>query len=90
MADDFIWDDGKLEQGRRIIGSGYIIGSIESQVLATVTSCDICGSDLASVKVRFVRIGGGEMVTGGFVQSGWVWCPICRERRAHGETGMST
>lgn len=82
MTDGFTWDGGKLEQGRRIEGTAYIIGSVESHNLEHVKSCDVCGSDLAGARVRFVAVGGGEMVTGGFVQSGWVWCPACRERRA--------
>ena len=89
MPDDFIWDDGKIEQGRSIGGSSYIIGSVESHALGFAASCDVCGSHLAGVTVRFVNIGGGEMVTGGFVQSGWVWCPACCERRDYIETSAN-
>jgi hypothetical protein len=89
MPDDFIWDGGKIEQGRRIGGSGYIIGSVESHALGFAAFCEGCGSQLAGVTVRLVSIGGGEMVTGGFVQSGWVWCPACRERRQHIDAGAS-
>jgi hypothetical protein len=89
MADGFIWDDGKLQQGRRLEGCDYIIGSIQSHVLSAAMLCEECGSDLAGVTVRFVKIGGGEIVTGGLVQSGWVWCPVCGERRKHKETDVN-
>lgn len=86
MPDDFIWDGGKIEQGRRLEGCDYIIGSIQSHILPVSASCEDCRSGLAGLTVRFVRIGGGEMVTGGFEQKGWVWCPVCRQRRTSNET----
>ena len=33
------------------------------------------------VSIKFVRLGAGELVTGGVEVTGWAWCPACREKR---------
>jgi len=81
MSGAFEWDGGKIEQGRTVAGTSYIIGSFKTGILDTDMSCEICGEELEEVSIKFVRLGAGELVTGGVEVTGWAWCPACREKR---------
>lgn len=81
MSDTIKWDDGKIEQGRAVEGTPYIIGAFISKPIGEVLSCVVCGERLEKVSLTFVQLGSGELVIGGMEVSGWVWCPACRERR---------
>lgn len=75
------WDGGKIEQGRAVTGTPYVIGSFSSKPLNTKHFCTMCGEGLEEISVKFVRFGSGELVIGGMDVSGWVWCPMCQEKR---------
>jgi hypothetical protein len=81
MGDTIEWDGGKIEQGRAVAGTPYIIGAYTTTPLEEEQSCKTCGVSLEGISLKLVRLGAGELVTGGVEVSGWVWCPACRERR---------
>ena len=81
MSATIEWDEGKIEQGRKVEGTSYIIGSYKASPLDEALSCEVCGGGLEEISLKFVSFGSGEMVTGGVEVSGWTWCPICREKR---------
>ena len=81
MSENIEWDGGKVEQGRKIAGTPYIIGAINTRPIEKAISCEVCGGGLEGVSLKLVRLGAGELVTGGMEVSGWIWCPACREKR---------
>jgi len=81
MSDTIQWDGGKIEQGRAVAGTPYIIGTYSTKPLDEKRPCGICGGGLEAISLKFVRLGAGELVTGGMEVSGWLWCSVCRERR---------
>jgi len=81
MSDVIEWDGGKIEQGRAVEGTPYIIGAFKTGLLDKKYSCEVCGEGLENISMKFVRIGSGELVIGGIEVSGWLWCPVCREKR---------
>ena len=81
MNDTISWDDGKIEQGRSVAGTPYIIGAFTPRPIGEAFSCAVCGVGLEEISLTFVQLGSGELVIRGMEVSGWVWCPACREKR---------